>query len=248
MGLVPVVFIGLVGTALASFLATLSYRSGRGLSILSPPSFCPGCRRRLGFVDLLPVVGYLLSRGRCRVCGYRIPVQYLCGEIALPALYVGVYLMYGFAPQFFVYVYLIGLLLYLSLVDLDLGTVSAGDISAVYTGGIAVLCLVRFRLIPGHLLPHLYGFAATGVLLCMSVLLVYVRKKVLALGYGDLCIVPGIALYFSLLEDIRILVCAALAGIAVGIPLILIGRVRKDFKFPMIPFVMAGVCIEIFLF
>ncbi len=248
MDTLSVLFIGLVGSAVASFLTTLSYRLGRGLSILRPPSFCPGCGRRLGIIELIPVLGYLSYGGRCRVCGYKIPVQYLCTEIIVPALYIGLYVLYRLSFQFFMYIYLVSVLVYLSLVDIDTGEVSAGDIAAVYIGGAAVLFFMLFGIAPGRVAGHLYGFAAAIVLLMVSALIVYVRKKVMSLGTGDLFIIPGAALYFSFREDIRILVFSALAGIAAGVLLIWAGKVKRDFKFPMTPFIAVGVCIEIFLF
>ncbi len=245
---VLVVFIGLFGLAFSSFLATLSYRSSRGLSILSPPSFCPGCGRRLGLFELMPVLGYLMQRGKCRACGYKIPIQYLCAELVLPGMYMGMYLLHGFSLQFFIYIYLVGLLVYLSLVDIDRGFVSAGDVAAVYAGGAAVVFFILFGFLPDRFVLHLYGFIAVCALLLVSVLLVYVRKKVMSVGIGDLLIIPGTGLYFSFREDIRILVFTALAGVIVGLLLISAKKVKRDFKFPMIPFIAAGMCIEIFLF
>jgi len=243
-----VLFIGLAGLALASFLETLSYRLSRGLSILWPPSSCPGCGRRLGITELIPVLGFLIYRGKCRICGYKIPVQYLCAEVIVPSLYIGLYLKYGLSIQFFTYIYLVSILVYLAFVDIDAGAVSAGDIAAVYTGGAAVLFFILFGIIPGRVVLHLYGFAATIILLVASVLLVYLRKKVISAGTGDLFIAGGVALYFSFREDIRILIFSALAGIVIGVLLIWAKKVKRDFKFPMIPFIAAGVFIEIFLF
>jgi len=196
----------------------------------------------------MPVLGYLIYRGRCRVCGYKIPLQYLCVEIFVPCLYMGLYLLYGFSLQFFAYIYLGSLLVYLSLVDIDIGAISMGDVAAVYAGGAAVCFFVLFGLLPGRFILHLYGFAAVAVLLFVSVFLVYIRKKVMSVGPGDLFIIPGTALYFSFREDIRILVFTALVGVVVGILMISAKKVRRDFKFPMIPFITAGMCIEIFLF
>ncbi|MHC4832665.1 MAG: prepilin peptidase, partial [Planctomycetota bacterium] len=64
-----------------------------GGSIVSPPSRCPTCAGRLSWRENLPVLGWLLLRGRCRFCGERIGVQYLLVELLLGGLFVAVFLV-----------------------------------------------------------------------------------------------------------------------------------------------------------
>jgi len=68
------------GTSLASFLNVVAWRVPRGESVVKPPSHCPHCGHRLGWADLVPVVSYLLLRGRCRYCGASVPVRYTVVE------------------------------------------------------------------------------------------------------------------------------------------------------------------------
>lgn len=83
MPLVPLVLIlGLSGLAVGSFLNLCIDRLPRGQSIISPSSHCPVCNRRLGVVDLVPVLNYLWLRGQCHTCHTPIPYRLPLVELA----------------------------------------------------------------------------------------------------------------------------------------------------------------------
>ena len=71
----------LLGLAVGSFLNVCIDRLPRRNSLISPPSSCDFCGRRLGVLDLFPVISYLLLRGRCRYCGAPIPARVLEVEL-----------------------------------------------------------------------------------------------------------------------------------------------------------------------
>ena len=71
--LLPLLLFLLLAPAVGSFLGVLADRLARGEDVLRQPSACRSCGRRLGGLDLLPLVSFLASRGRCRHCGARIP-------------------------------------------------------------------------------------------------------------------------------------------------------------------------------
>jgi len=86
-------FVFAFGASLGSFMNVVAWRLPRGGSVVSPPSRCPTCAGRLSWRENLPVLGWLLLRGRCRFCGERIGVQYLLIELLLGGLFVGAFLM-----------------------------------------------------------------------------------------------------------------------------------------------------------
>lgn len=86
---VLVVFAGVFGAMLGSFLNVCVYRLPRDESVILPASHCPGCGKPIAWYDNLPVLSYLALRGRCRHCRQRISVQYPLVELAAAAIWAG---------------------------------------------------------------------------------------------------------------------------------------------------------------
>ena len=109
----------LLGLAIGSFLNVLIYRVPRGLSIVWPPSHCPVCGHRLAWKDNIPLLSYLLLRGKCRYCGARISPRYPLIEATNALLYLGLAWRFGFQRLLVFYWALASLILALSVIDLE---------------------------------------------------------------------------------------------------------------------------------
>jgi hypothetical protein len=81
-----------VGCCIGSFLNVCAYRIERGLSVLRPRSRCPRCLVAIRAWDNVPVLSWLILRGKCRNCGCTIRFQYLCIELGVGLTFAGVYL------------------------------------------------------------------------------------------------------------------------------------------------------------
>lgn len=99
-GLVTV-FAGLVGLAVGSFLNVCSLRWPQDESVVSPPSRCPSCGRGIRPHENIPVLGWLLLRGRCAGCGMRISPQYPLVELATGLVWAGLFWQYGLSWEAF---------------------------------------------------------------------------------------------------------------------------------------------------
>ncbi len=84
--LIAVLIAGLFGAFIGSFLNVCVHRLPRNESVVTPPSRCYACGTQLAWYDNLPVVGWLLLRGRCRWCGTPFSVRYLLAELAVGGL------------------------------------------------------------------------------------------------------------------------------------------------------------------
>lgn len=91
--LVGLIFV--IGLVLGSFANVVIYRLPRGESIISPASKCPHCGHPIRPYDNVPLISYLLLRGRCRDCGGRISLRYPLVELAAGVLLLTLYLRYG---------------------------------------------------------------------------------------------------------------------------------------------------------
>jgi leader peptidase (prepilin peptidase)/N-methyltransferase len=84
---VTALWLGLVGACIGSFLNVVAYRTPRGMSVVWKPSHCPKCGHDIRARDNLPVLGWLLLRGRCRDCGAAISPRYAVVEAAMGAAF-----------------------------------------------------------------------------------------------------------------------------------------------------------------
>ena len=85
----------LFGLAFGSFLNVCIYRLPLGLSVVKPRSACPKCSQPIAFYDNLPVLSWLILRGRCRQCRAKISARYLFIELLTAALFVTCYWYFG---------------------------------------------------------------------------------------------------------------------------------------------------------
>lgn len=95
----PVLFASLA-LVFGSFLTCCVYRIPRGESIRTKHSRCPKCGTDLKVLDLVPVFSYLLSGGKCRHCGVKIPLQYVLIELSDLALTALLWFVFGAQPIF----------------------------------------------------------------------------------------------------------------------------------------------------
>jgi len=243
-----ILYLILVGLCIGSFIGSLAYRVPRGISIVRPTSFCPSCETRLRPADLIPVVSYVALRGRCRYCGTRIPFQYLVIEFCVPASFVFLYRRFGLSPVFLSYSYLCCVMFYLSLVDIDTGHIGIGDIAAVYFAGAAVLCLSTAGRTPHRAIWYLFGALAGAALVGVSYAVVFLLKRRVPMGCGDLLVVPALGLCAGLRGIIHVLIAGSAVGAVIGIVLITAGAVKRERKFPMLPYLACGIVMELVLF
>jgi leader peptidase (prepilin peptidase)/N-methyltransferase len=93
------VYAAVVGACVGSFLNVCIYRWPEGLSVIRPRSRCPVCETPIRARDNIPVLGWLLLRGKCRECGARISIQYPLIELTTASLWVAAVLRHGFTWQ-----------------------------------------------------------------------------------------------------------------------------------------------------
>ncbi len=87
-----------LGASAGSLINVLVYRLPLGLSVVTPPSRCPSCQTRLTWRENIPVLGWLMLRGRCRFCKSRISIEYPLVEFFVGALFAVFYLLWYLTP------------------------------------------------------------------------------------------------------------------------------------------------------
>jgi leader peptidase (prepilin peptidase)/N-methyltransferase len=109
----------LLGLAIGSFLNVVIWRVPRKESVVRPPSRCPQCETPIRPADNIPVLSWLLLRGKCRHCGSPIPVRYPLVEASNGVLFAAVAVRFGASWELPAYLVLAPALLALSIIDLE---------------------------------------------------------------------------------------------------------------------------------
>ena len=113
----------IIGAAVGSFLNVLADRVPDGRSPVLPRSRCESCQRTVASYDMIPVLSYLLLRGKCRTCKAEIPFRVVLIETATGAIFLGVFLLHGFGLGSIVISACLALLLLISIIDLERGLI-----------------------------------------------------------------------------------------------------------------------------
>jgi leader peptidase (prepilin peptidase)/N-methyltransferase len=113
------VFFTLLGLIIASFFNVCADRLPHGGSLISPPSHCDTCGRRLALLDLIPVFSYLFVRGHCRYCGATIPRRVLWVEIFTGAMFAFLFWKYGLTIDFAITAFYGCIFIVLFIIDLE---------------------------------------------------------------------------------------------------------------------------------
>lgn len=141
-GDVILVFSAVLGAVVGSFLNACIHRVPRGLGLLNPRrSFCPGCNRTIPWYENLPVLSWLLLRGRCAGCGWRIPARYVVVELLTAALFVAIWWRFGW-PVAVVWWVFAGLLVAATFIDFEHMIIPDGITLGGVVAGIVFCVLV----------------------------------------------------------------------------------------------------------
>ncbi len=232
----------ILGLALGSFYNVLIYRLPRNISVVFPPSHCPECKKPIRWYDNIPVLSYILLRGRCRDCGARISIQYPLVELTSGLLAVLSYHRWGASYEaLFMYIFFSALLV-LSLIDLRFFIIP--DIVTLPGIGLGLLSsLLREDI---TLLGSLLG-ALTGLLISLGIYLYYVKFRGMeGLGFGDVKLLSMIGAFTGIFGVLSALFIGSLAGLLFALPYLLRSK-NLQFAIPFGPFLSLGCFLGVLL-
>lgn len=222
------------GLLIGSFLNVCIYRLPRDLSVVVPRSFCPGCERRIAWFHNIPLLSFVLLRGRCRHCNARIPVRYVVVELLTGALFSGAVMALGWNANAAKLCVFCAVMIELIFSDLEarilpdeftIGGTAAGLVFAAIvpsTGG-----LWRF-LLPSVANPRALSvidaaFAAgfsSGMLWLVGTIYRRLRHRE-GLGLGDIKMIAMIGAFLGLQGVLLTLIAGSTAGAVLGLAYIL---------------------------
>ena len=205
-----IVVAGLFGAVIGSFLNVVAHRVPRGESLLSPGSHCPACDAPVKPYDNVPVVSWLLLRGRCRNCGTRISPRYPLVELATAVAFAAVVAARGFDDDLVLELPFVAALIALAAIDLDLKLLPNKIVYPLAVYGVIATVLVD----RDDLLENLIAGAGAFAFLLAAVV-AYPR----GMGMGDVKLAGAMGLYLGL-SVIPALLVAFLSGSLVGVAIL----------------------------
>ena len=249
MGALLHIFFFLLGSAIGSFLNVCIYRIPREKSIVKPPSACPGCEKPIRFYDNIPILSYILLKGKCRDCGIKISIRYPFVELLTGIFFLLLYRKFDITFELLVFMIFLSLLIAISVIDLDFQIIP--DILSI--GGVVfgfILAIIRpfFRYLDPRfgILDSLYGIALGGGLLFAIAWLYQFFTKREGMGGGDIKLLGMIGAFCGWKGVVFSLVSGSVLGTVVGIPFMILKGKDTKYAIPFGPFLSLGAIIYTF--
>jgi leader peptidase (prepilin peptidase)/N-methyltransferase len=232
MVIAPFILAAIGGLTIGSFLNVVAYRLPRGESLVSPGSRCPECGSPIKPYENVPVIGWLLLRGRCGRCGERISPRYPLVEATIAGLAVAVLLVKHSAHDIALGLTLIVVLAPITLIDLEHRIIPNKITGPAAVAAVALGLALKPSGVPEQLIA---GTAAGGFLL------VFVLAYPKGMGMGDVKLAAVLGLFLGRSVGVAIL-SGVLAGAIVGSVVMARVGVQKGRKtaIPFGPFLALG--------
>jgi leader peptidase (prepilin peptidase)/N-methyltransferase len=239
------------GLLVGSFLNVCIYRLPAGRSIIRPRSQCPQCGRQIRAVDNVPVLSYLILRGRCRDCGARIPLRYPIVELLSGAFAAMAVARFGPGWQALLVYALIAAFLVITFIDLDHRIIpDAITLPGIPTGlAASFLAPAAGVELPPWVTPleSLIGILAGGGSLFLVAWGYQLLTRREGMGGGDIKLLAMIGAFIGWKGVLFTIFIASLTGTLAGMALI--WRQRGDMKLavPFGPFLAVGAIAYLFI-
>jgi leader peptidase (prepilin peptidase) / N-methyltransferase len=247
------------GLVIGSFLNVCILRLPHGVSITTPRSRCPQCKKLISWYDNIPVVSYLILRGKCRHCGKKISARYPFVEALTGVVSVLLYLKFGLGEQWAIYLGFSAALTVLAFIDLDhrilpdpitLNGIWIGVLVNVYLAPPSPLVSRIFRAAGMEavnprviaLVASLLGIIIGGGLL-WGVAEAYLRLRgIEGMGFGDVKMMAMVGAFLGAPMALLTIMLGSLLGSVIGLIFMRFANKSREYELPFGTFLsMAGI-------
>ncbi len=220
-----------IGLVMGSFLNCAAYRIVRGESFIKGRSHCTSCGHELSAADLIPVLSYILSHGRCRYCGEKVSIRYPITELICGALMLGCYLYSGISVLTLRNMIFVSCLFCLSLTDIEKREIPDGTLIISVVAWAATAYFVYGS--PKEIIVRIAtGFGCGAAFLAISLLMDRLLKKE-SLGGGDIKLFAVVGLYLGVISTLFCIMIACITGLIAVV-------IRKEKAVSFGPFIAVG--------
>lgn len=261
------VFFFFLGLCIGSFINVCIWRMPRGEKLFFSRSYCPKCKNKIRWYDNIPLLSYVILRGRCRWCKGNISIQYPLIEFVTGAIFLLGYLEFGLGIGLLIFLLLSVVLVIVSGIDFyhriifnvcSYGLIITGLLSSIFNPLLPERDLFLFDLLsdiissspPLMMTIRRVSVSLMGVAIGGGVLLLIgvIGERILgkeAMGGGDIKLMAGIGAFVGPGKIIWILFLSSLLGAIAGGIMRLIGKNKKWQPIPFGPFISLGSILTI---
>ncbi|MEN6566339.1 MAG: prepilin peptidase, partial [Veillonellales bacterium] len=242
------------GLLIGSFLNVCIYRLPRGESIVTPPSHCTDCGTRLKPWDMIPILSWLLLKGRCRYCGTAIPSRYAAIELLTGILFVWCLEILGLGPALFKTLVLLSFLLVITFIDYDHQLILDKVLLWFAPVGVAINLFINHINFFANAVGYREGFVALqtglpdmliGALLGGGAFLLIAVVSRGGMGGGDIKFAASLGLWLGGKFTLLAIFLSFLFGGLAGVLLLLLQRKGRRDMIPFGPFIALGAVVTI---
>ena len=244
MTAIVAVVCGALGLAVGSFLNVVIYRVPRKESVVRPRSHCPECGTQLAERDNIPVVSWVLLRGRCRTCGEAISGRYPLVELGTAALFVAAALRFGLDWVLPAYLVFFASLVVITFIDLEHYIIPNRVLYPTIFVSVPLLVIAAAAQSEWGNLER----AVVGAVVAWVFFLVLHLVSPRGMGFGDVRLSFLLGLFLGWLDLRHVFLgvfLGFLLGSIVGVVLMVLGRRNRKQHIPFGPFLAAGAVIAV---
>jgi leader peptidase (prepilin peptidase)/N-methyltransferase len=234
MNIIYPVFAFLFGAVFGSFMNVLIYRLPRALSIVAPRSFCPKCKKPIPAYENIPILSFVLLRGRCARCRAPISWQYPAVEALTGLVFLFLFLRYGMSFDLLFFLFFFCGLIVISGIDLTHQLIP--DVISLP----GIIIGIVYQLTNHNLLYGIIGAAFGGILILMIRIIGGWAYKKEVMGMGDVYLTAMIGAFVGFPNVILAIFIAAVFGAVIGIVYLSVTRKHRETPIPFGPFLALG--------
>lgn len=239
-----ITYIFIIGTVFGSFFNVCKFRIPNKESISNPQSYCYKCNNRLTYLDLIPILSWILLKGKCRYCGQKISSRYPLIELLTGILFIIIYNVHGLNFITINYLVLTSLLIIITFIDIDYYIIPD---SMIILGSIFELLFNLTNKGISIRNSIIGGVVCSGVMLILITLIELVVKKEV-MGGGDIKLFFMIGLFLGLKLGLLTILLSIYVGAFYGIVTIIYSKIKKqeyNSIIPYGPFISVGAIISV---
>jgi leader peptidase (prepilin peptidase) / N-methyltransferase len=232
-----------VGAVIGSFLNVLIYRLPKNLKFVTGRSHCPQCGKLIRWYDNIPVISFLILRGKCRECHHGISWRYPLVELLTAAFFLLAFRIYGFSPQTVIVSVFFCLLLGVTVIDFQFYIIP----DKITIAGMILGLAASFVSPTVRPLDAVIGMIAGGASLYLLAVVGDFLFKKESLGGGDIKLAAMLGAFLGWKSIILVFFGAAVLGLAYALIYMLFSRkMRQDRMIPFGPFLSMAALIALF--